>query len=480
MSTPRLVSPILDGFQLNETISCRSGAICRAVTEQQSGHRSVLKIVSIPASDSQMDALLMTGAFTNRADANSYFKEQARSMLNEVKMLRHMTTLGGFTDFDSVQVIPADNGCGYDIYMLSPMRESMQQMLQKEDLTHLEVLNLGLDLCAALTMCRHTGYIYTNLKPGNVFRNGQHYRIGDLGFLPLSGVNRVPIPERYRSIYTAPELLDGSRPMNETADVYALGLILYQAYNGGKLPGQKDIVGMLYAPPIYADYEMAQIILRACAPDPSIRWKDPEQMGRALTRYLQKNGMRNSPIVPPILQELAQRNLPAVEEFLPEYPDEDTQELEVPEETPRSMPTRYASRIKSSRPVRRKRKAPVRKLSKGAIVIGVLAVLLVIELIIGILVLSRSKEIDITSFSAQADGTSVTLFLSYDGKAPDQWIITYSYGAESKQSQTFSGSQITITDLSPGEEYTFTLTSSNGQTLTGLTQITCRLPENNE
>ena len=245
MIVPRLISPILDGFQLNETISRRDGVLCCAATEIASGKRFAVQILSLPASVVQMDALIMTGAFSDRSSANSYFKEQARGILNEVKTLRYMATLGGFSDFDCVQVVPGENGCGFDIYMLSPWQNSLQDELKRQDLTQLEVLNMGLDLCAALATCRHAGYYYANLKPGNVFRSGQHYRIGDLGFVPLSSVNWIAMPEMFRSNYTPPELMDGSRPMSDTADIYALGLILYQAYNGGNLPGKNDIIGKL-------------------------------------------------------------------------------------------------------------------------------------------------------------------------------------------------------------------------------------------
>ncbi len=392
MPIPRLISPILDGFQIDKTIDQRDGVHCCAVTEVQSQNPFVLKILSVPTSSIQMDALLMTGAFASRADANAYFKEEARTILNEAKTLRHMATLGGFADFDCVQVVPAADGSGFEIYLLSPWRENITSILQKNDLTHLEAVNMGLDLCAALTACRHAGYCYVNLKPCNVFQIGQHYRIGDLGFVPLSSIHRLSLPESYRSSYTPPELLDGSRPMNDTADVYALGLLLYQAYNGGKLPGKNDIVGMLYAPPLYADYEMAQIILRACAPDPAIRWKSPEQMGYALTRYLQRYGMRKTPVIPPILQELARKNQPVVEEFLPEYPDDERCPPLASQDDATANRPGFPQEEKHTLPVRRRAVPKAKRLPWGRLAVAILAVILLIELIIMACVLGQDKD----------------------------------------------------------------------------------------
>ncbi len=388
MSAPRNISPILDGFTLAEMVSQHSAACCYRVTQNLSGKDFMLKVISLPASVAQLDSLLMSGSFSGPGEINSYFKEQARDVLRNVQVLRHMATVGGFVDYDCVQVVPSSDGKGYEVYLLSPMRQTLPQQLQREDLSQMDVVNLALDLCAALTVCRRSGYCYTNLKPGNVFRQGQHYHIGDLGFMPLYEIGKIPLPEQFRSSYTPPELMDGTQPLNATADVYALGLILYQAYNGGALPGNEAVFGRLLLPPKYADYEMAEIILRACAPDPSIRWQGPEQMGLALMRYTQRNGMRNEPVIPPILRELEQQA--KQEAFLPEEPihfepemPENEEELahSPADETPRPLPRRRV-------PSGRERKPARIKLGKGWIAIGILGAILILELILSIWLLS--------------------------------------------------------------------------------------------
>ena len=49
--------------------------------------------------------------------------------------------------------------------------------MAKNAFTHLEALNLGLDLCSALAVCRQSGYLYVDLKPSNVYvsENGLIY-----------------------------------------------------------------------------------------------------------------------------------------------------------------------------------------------------------------------------------------------------------------------------------------------------------------
>lgn len=389
MATPRNISPILDGFTLGQLLTQSDTATFYIVTQNHTHQRYLLKIISLPASTQQLDRLLMSGAFAGPAEINAYYKEQVKDILRNVQVLRHMATVGGFLDYDCVQVVASEDGKGYEVYLLCPLRQVLPYQLQREDLTHADVVNLALDLCASLTVCRRSGYCYTNLKPGNVFRHGSHYHIGDLGFLPLYEIGRIPLPEHYRSSYSPPELMDGTRPINDTCDVYALGLILYQAYNGGILPGNDAVFGRLLLPPKYADYEMAEIILRACAPDPSIRWQGPEQMGLALMRYAQRNGMRNEPIIPPILQTLSQDN--EIEPFLPEEDlsteaDVDTwdQPTRLPVRRRQPKPSRKwkLPTLKLPKPKARQPHQRRSKLSIAWIAIGILGVVLVLELVL--------------------------------------------------------------------------------------------------
>ena len=118
--------------------------------------------------------------------------------------------------------------------------------------------------------------------------------------------------------------------LNPSVDVYAIGKILAQAFNGGTLPEETDGVPVA---PAYADYEMAEIIQKACAAEPKDRWENPAKMGQAIFSYMQRNGANDVPIVPQPVREPEVED--AEETAFPEQepdtePTEDTQE--VPEE----------------------------------------------------------------------------------------------------------------------------------------------------
>lgn len=297
MSEPKLISPLLDGFVMGDAISDHHGVRCCPAMRTADSARYIVKIISVPASQTKLEALLLAGAFQDREGALAYFKELSQGIVDEAVLLERLSRLEGFLPYERWQVEPMEDGVGYDVYLLAPYRRNLERVLRSGNLTHLAAVNLGLDLCAAMAACRRGGHLYADLRPSNVYITGENeYQVGDLGFLSLSSLPYASLPERYLSAYTAPEVTDAYSTLNTTLDVYAIGRILYQIYNGGALP--KAQPGVALDAPIYADPEMARIILKACAPEVRDRWQEPVEMGQALVSYMQANSVNNTPIIP--------------------------------------------------------------------------------------------------------------------------------------------------------------------------------------
>ncbi len=303
MSEPKLISPLLSEHMMGDPISAHHGIRCCPAIKKDSDDKYIVKILSIPASQVQLDALLLTGAYSSKEAALAYFKELADSAVEEAEVLKKLSEIEGFCSYEGWQVVQMDDATGYDVYLLGAYRPTLEWYFKNNPMTHLAAVNLGLDLCAALSVCRRNGYLYVDLKPGNVYITGnQEYRIGDLGFVKLNSLKYASLPDRYRSAYTAPEIADAYSSLNTTLDIYAAGLILYQAYNNGLLPAMDSDEPL--PPPAYADYEMAQIILKSCARNPEDRWQDPAEMGQELVEYMQRNSVNDVPIIPaPIVEE---------------------------------------------------------------------------------------------------------------------------------------------------------------------------------
>lgn len=299
MSEQSAVSPLLDGFTIGTPVNDHYGVCCYPAVKANSERKYIVKVISIPASQTQLDALLITGAYQDAAAAGDYFRQLSENLLEEVRLLQELSRLEGFVPFEGSQLEPMPkNRVGFQLHLLSGFRLSLERYMHRHTVSHLEAVNLGIDLCAALSACRRAGMLYIDLKPSNIFiSNKKEYKIGDLGFIPLSSMKYSSMPEKYRSCYTPPELLDDLSVLNESADTYALGMILYQIFNNGTLPQERT---KPLPPPATADEEMAGILLKACAPDPADRWESPEQMGQALIDYMQRGTINDVPIMEPI------------------------------------------------------------------------------------------------------------------------------------------------------------------------------------
>lgn len=319
MSEPKLISPMLDSFMMGDPIGEHHGVRSCPAMDQVTEDKYIVKIISTPSTPQKLDALLLSGAFETKEAALAYFEDLTNGIVHEIKVLEKLSSLEGFVAFDKYQVVPMEDGNGFDVYILGSYKRSLSRLFEKEPLTHLSALNLGLDLCSALSACRHNGYLYVDLKPENIYRTKDgNFRIGDIGFQKLDSLKYASLPERYISAYTAPEVTDAFSALNSTLDIYALGLILYQVFNGGNLPNLADPATL--PAPDYADYEMAEIILKACSACPEDRWQDPVEMGQAIVSYMQRNGAHDTPIVPAVLTSVTETPIETSEEISEEIP----------------------------------------------------------------------------------------------------------------------------------------------------------------
>ena len=349
MSEPRYVSPMLEGFTLGQSISEHSGVECYPAMRDDSEKRYIVKKISLPASQVQVEALLLTGVYRDADAVRAYYEDLSNGVAREIRTLNALAEQRGFVPCDGFQVEPMEYGVGYEVHILSRYRKTLQRHMKRNAMTHLSALNLGIDLCAAMAVSREAGWVYVDLKPENIYLFGdQEYRIGDLGFVAMDSLKYASLPDRYRSVYTAPEVADAYSCLNATMDTYALGLVLYQVYNLGKLPFEDEqsrkawlegmASGEALVPPVGADEEMAAIIAKACAYDPADRWQTPAELGHALISYMQRNGAEDIPIAAPVVPEPEVPEEPVEAESVEEAPSEVPVEAESVEEIPAEEP----------------------------------------------------------------------------------------------------------------------------------------------
>ncbi len=115
--------------------------------------------------------------------------------------------------------------------------EPMSRRIQRGALPEAELIDLGTQLADGLAAAHGKGVIHRDLKPANLMLTPEgRLRILDFGLAKLTTV----VPETALTVedsvpgtlpYLAPELLNGS-PADARTDVYAAGLVLYEAATG--------------------------------------------------------------------------------------------------------------------------------------------------------------------------------------------------------------------------------------------------------
>ncbi len=173
--------------------------------------------------------------------------------------------------------------------------------------TILEISRLGRDICTALMHCEKKGIIHRDIKPENLFVDEfGHYKAGDFGTSKrMDTVHAARTMTGIGTIsYMAPEIFQG-RSYNNTADIYSLGLVLYQLLNNGRMPflptedsyTAQDVDSAnyqrLHGMPVpgltgrivggeMIDSRLDAVVCKACAVDPEDRYQTAKEFYEAL------------------------------------------------------------------------------------------------------------------------------------------------------------------------------------------------------
>ena len=324
-----MISPLLTNMELVKCVSVRSGTSVYIVKSTKSNQSYYLKHICIPESQKQVDALMFTGAAATVEDAQNYYKQVAADYQSELETLEKLSASPNIGCYRSYQIEPKEDGVGFEIYLLAEYRQTLSEVLAETPMTQSGAVNLGLDLCSALCSLREAGLIHRNVKPSNVYLSSSgHYLLGDLGIAKIDELKYCSMPENMLSSFSAPELFSLLGTIEPTTDIYSVGMILYRIYNGNHGPFEDEktsaraadklrVTGEQLPAPMYADYEMADILLKACAFKPEDRYQTPQELQEALLEYGKRNEASDALIVPPLEGEPEKIDPSAEEEVEP-------------------------------------------------------------------------------------------------------------------------------------------------------------------
>jgi len=168
----------------------------------------------------------------------------------------------------------------------------LHQLIHGGQLTPAHFFSWIPQICSALEYAHDHGIVHRDIKPANILINleGQ-VRVADFGLAKLTTSDRKNGSLTHKSLsmgtpdYAAPEQIDAAREVDGRADIYALGVVIFQMITG-KVPR-----GAFRNPseenPAY-DAQLDAVVLKAMQSDPADRYQHATEISTALEKIQHK------------------------------------------------------------------------------------------------------------------------------------------------------------------------------------------------
>ena len=268
-------------------------------TERGRSFYSAIKIISIPASNGELDSV--RSEMNNEQSTREYFRNLVEDCIQEIYTMEHFCGNSHVVSFEDFKVVEYLDEIGWDISIRMEYLTSFMDYCTGKELTEKEVIKLGCDLAMALIYCRKLNIIHRDVKPENIFvsRFGD-FKLGDFGIAREQAHTMSNMSKKGTYSYMAPEIYKGEK-YDSSIDIYSLGIVLYKLMNQNRLPFlsldkqlityrdketalARRMAGEKMPAPVNASASFSHIILKACAYEPGKRYRKPEDMLRDLEK----------------------------------------------------------------------------------------------------------------------------------------------------------------------------------------------------
>lgn len=258
---------------------------------------AAIKVISIPTDPSEVDSLRSEGLDMNAT--RTYLQGIVNDFVSEIQLMESLKGVQNIVSVEDYKVVEKSGEIGWDIYIRMELLTSFNAYICDKKLTEEEVIKLGCDICTALEICAKRNIIHRDIKPENIFINDfGYFKLGDFGIARKMENMTGGLSQKGTFNYMAPEVANSS-DYDARVDTYSLGIVLYRLLNGNRLPfldTEKQLLnpnerrnavdrrlhGEELPAPCDASPAMADLILRACAYDPNMRFSSATEMKQAL------------------------------------------------------------------------------------------------------------------------------------------------------------------------------------------------------
>ncbi len=293
----------LPGWKIIRVIGKGSfGCVYEIEKEDEFGEniRSALKVISIPESSAEIEAYRDDGY--DDASLTALYRSRVEDITSEFRLMNELKGCSNIVSYEDHMIVRHDDDIGYDILirmeLLTPLPKYFDQHFSGTEADSDIVMKLGADICGALERCGRHNIIHRDIKPQNIFVNREgDFKLGDFGIAKTSD-HTTKATKTGTYSYMAPEVYWG-RPYNASVDIYSLGMVLYWMLNERRGPFlplppetpkpaqvteamERRLHGEQLPAPKHGSEALKRIVLKACASDPKVRYRNPAEMRKDL------------------------------------------------------------------------------------------------------------------------------------------------------------------------------------------------------
>lgn len=231
---------------------------------------------------------------------SNYTDERAEYFTEEADFIESVKELDGVSNYLDVYVQDNQNKKTCDLYIFTEELTSLEELMKTKTFAEDEVVDFGIQMSEMLETLEAKNIFHGNISPKNIFVTADgRYKIG--GFTDFEGKiadNSFVAPEVYKQ-----------ENVDYTTDIYSVGIIMYAMCNGGKIPFESDscdrknaceerFSGKAVTAPSEGDEKLKSVIVIACQPNNTNRWKNAGNIKNALTSIKAEIGT-SSPVPNP-------------------------------------------------------------------------------------------------------------------------------------------------------------------------------------
>jgi predicted Ser/Thr protein kinase len=157
--------------------------------------------------------------------------------------------------------------------------QSLRQLLAAKQMTAPQALELVPQICDALYYAHAKGVVHRDIKPENILIDGAgRVKIADYGLAKIASLDQPRITKSNIAMgtphYMAPEQIEKTSEVDHRADIYSLGVVIYEMLTG-ELP-----LGRFKAPSERAevDRRLDPVVLKSLEREPDDRYQSANEM----------------------------------------------------------------------------------------------------------------------------------------------------------------------------------------------------------